>query len=104
MVGVTVSVVPETAMKVGKVPAGVSMSALVQVKEQGLELAQTLISGEAVVEGVFTAASGIVTVLPDTAATATARVAGAPGLSQVIRLQSQTAAVTVTARIYWIPG
>ena len=67
-------------------------------------IAHTLISGTAVVEAVLTEAKGIVTVLPETADTPKVRVAEEAGLSQVIKLQLQVAAVTVTARVCVIPG
>jgi len=66
-------------------------------------IAQTLISGTAVVDATLYAASGIVTVLPEVAATKTERVAGEAGLSQVIKLQLQVAAVIVTGRICVMP-
>ena len=67
-------------------------------------IAHTLISGTAVVEAVLTEAKGIVTVLPETADTPKVRAAEEAGLSQVIKLQLQVAAVTVTARVCVIPG
>ncbi len=59
--------------------------------------AQTRIAGVANLEAALTVASGIVTVFDDVSATPTVRVAPA-GWSQVIKLQSQVAAVTVISK------
>ena len=75
-----------------------SISEDVQVTSQAVVVAQTLISGEANIEAELTAASGTVTVFAEEAPTPTVRVAAAPGLSHVTRLQSQVAADTVTER------
>ena len=65
--------------------------------------AQTRISGEAVYDAELTVASGIVTVLLVVSDTPTVRVAAEAGLSQVIKLQSHVAAVTVIAKVSMIP-
>ena len=66
---------------------------------------QTRIAGVAVLDAVFSVASGIVTVLPDWAATRTESVAGILcGLSQVIKSQLQVASTTVTRRSSVMPG
>jgi hypothetical protein len=61
-------------------------------------------AGEANFEAALTVAKGIVAVLAEVAPTPSESVAAAPGLSHVIRLQLQVASVTVTERVYTMPG
>ena len=66
-------------------------------------LAHIRIEGVVVFEAALRVASGIVTVFEVVADTPTVSVAAAAGLSQVIKLQSQVAAVMVIARVSWMP-